>query len=155
MANRIRTGDPCGFNKQCSSAFYVGSQVWQTPEEGRRTYQPKRCWNNNKDEDNSLKTLNDKNHQASSQKFRQLTFFSLFEHSIVFGISHLWKNKNRNKERQLYFVEILCSLSNYNSMNIPFISYSEKVHCLQVHYVGQIGRTNGSEFPLLITDLII
>ncbi len=30
--------------------------------------------NNNKDEDNSPKTLNDKNHQASSQKFRQLTF---------------------------------------------------------------------------------
>ena len=28
--------------------------------------------NNNKDEDNSPKTLNGKNHQASSQKFRQL-----------------------------------------------------------------------------------
>ena len=32
-----------------------------TPEEGRRTYQPKHCGNNNKDEDNSPKTLNDKN----------------------------------------------------------------------------------------------
>ena len=41
----------------------------KTPEEGRRTYWPKRCENNNKDEDNSPKTLNDKNHQASSQKF--------------------------------------------------------------------------------------
>ena len=30
------------------------------------------CGNNNKDEDNSPKTLNDKN-QASSQKFRKLT----------------------------------------------------------------------------------
>ena len=30
------------------------------PEEGRRTYRPKRCGNNNKDEDNSLKTPNDK-----------------------------------------------------------------------------------------------
>ena len=29
---------------------------------------------NNKDEDNSPKTLNDKNHQASSQKFRQGIF---------------------------------------------------------------------------------
>ena len=29
--------------------------------------------NNNKDEDSSPKTLNDKNHQASSRKFRQLT----------------------------------------------------------------------------------
>ena len=46
-------------------------RVRQTPEEGRRTYQPKRCGNNNKDEDNSPKTLNDKNQQASSQKFRQ------------------------------------------------------------------------------------
>ena len=35
------------------------------------TYRPKRCGNNNKVEDNSPKTLNDKNHQASSQKFRQ------------------------------------------------------------------------------------
>ena len=33
---------------------------------------PKHCGNNNKDEDNSLKTLNDKNQQAWSQKFRQL-----------------------------------------------------------------------------------
>ena len=33
---------------------------------------PKRCGNNNKDEDNSPKTLYDKNHQVSSQKFRQL-----------------------------------------------------------------------------------
>ena len=45
-------------------------------EEGRRTYQPKGCENNNKDEDSSPKTLNDKNHQASSQKFRQLVSVS-------------------------------------------------------------------------------
>ena len=50
-----------------------GSRVWQTPEEGRRTYRPKRCGNNNKDEDNCPKTLNDKNQQASSQKIRQQT----------------------------------------------------------------------------------
>ena len=53
--------------------FHEGSRVQQTPEEGRRTYRPKRYGNNNKDEDNSLKTLNDKNQQASSQKFRQQT----------------------------------------------------------------------------------
>ncbi len=40
--------------------FREGSRVRQTPEEGRRTYRPKRCGNNNKDEDNSPKTLNDK-----------------------------------------------------------------------------------------------
>ena len=39
-----------------------------------RIQRPKRCENknNNKDEENSPKTLTDKNHQASSQKFRQL-----------------------------------------------------------------------------------
>ena len=62
MANGIRRGDPRGFNKRRSSKFH----------EGRRTYRPKHCGNNNKDEDNSPKTLNDKNHQASSQKLRQL-----------------------------------------------------------------------------------
>ena len=68
----IRTGTTSGFNKGRSSKFRVGSRVWQTPEEGLRTYRPKRCGNNNKNEDNSPKTLNDKNHQASTQKFRQL-----------------------------------------------------------------------------------
>ena len=53
MADEIRTGGPCGFNKGRSSKFRVGSRVRQTPEEGRRTYRPKRCGNNNKDEDNS------------------------------------------------------------------------------------------------------
>ena len=61
MVNGIRTGDPCGFNKGRSSKFREGSRVRQTPEEGRRTYRPKRCGNYNKDEGNSPKTLNDKN----------------------------------------------------------------------------------------------
>ena len=43
MANGIRTGDPRGFNKGRSSKFHEGSRVQQTPEEGRRTYRPKRC----------------------------------------------------------------------------------------------------------------
>ena len=75
MANGIRTGDPHGFNKGCSSKFCEDSRVRQTPEEGQRTYWPKRCRNNNKDEDNSLENLNDKNQQPSSQKFRQLIRF--------------------------------------------------------------------------------
>ena len=73
MAYGIRTSDPRGFNKGRSSKFREGSRVRQTPKEGRKTYRPKRCGNNNKDEDNSPKNLNDKNQQASSQKFRQLT----------------------------------------------------------------------------------
>ena len=66
MATRIRKGDPRGFNKGCSSKFRKGPRVRKTPEEGRRTYRLKRC--GKKDEDNSPKTLNDKIHQASSQK---------------------------------------------------------------------------------------
>ena len=60
MANGIRTSDPREFNKGRSSKFRAGSRVRQTPEEGR-IYRPKRYGNNNKDEDNSTKTLNDKN----------------------------------------------------------------------------------------------
>ena len=71
MANRIGKGDPRGFNKGHNLKFRVGSRVQQTPEEGQRTYQPKCCGNNNKDQDNSPKTLIDKYHQASSQKLRQ------------------------------------------------------------------------------------
>ena len=64
---------PYGLNKGHDLKFCVGSQVQQaTLKEGWRTHWLKRCEYNNKDEDNSLKTLNDKNHQASSQKFRQL-----------------------------------------------------------------------------------
>ena len=67
MANGIRTGDPCGFNKGHSSKLRVGSRVQQTPEEAWRTYWPKLCGNN--DEDNSPKTLNDKNHQVCLKNF--------------------------------------------------------------------------------------
>ena len=65
--------------KPGGTSFREGSRVRQTPEEGRRTYRLKRCGNNNKDDDNSLKNLNDKNQQASSQKFRQLVFISLMK----------------------------------------------------------------------------
>ena len=47
-------------NKGRSSNFREGSRVRQTPEEGQRTYRPKHCGNNNKDEDNRPKILNDK-----------------------------------------------------------------------------------------------
>ena len=66
MANGIRTDDSRGFNKGRNSKFRVGSRVPKTPEEGQRTYQPKRCENNIKDEDNSPKTLNDKKQKATT-----------------------------------------------------------------------------------------
>ena len=61
MAHGIRTGDPCGLNNGRSSKFRVGSRVRQTPEEGIRTYPPKRCENKNRDENNSPNILNDVN----------------------------------------------------------------------------------------------
>ena len=64
---------PRGLNKGSSSKFRVGSRVRQgTPEEGRTTYRPKYDEYKYEDEDNYPKTLNDKTHQASSQKFRQM-----------------------------------------------------------------------------------
>ena len=35
--------DPHGFNKGHSLKFCEGSRVWQTPEEGWKTYRPKIC----------------------------------------------------------------------------------------------------------------
>ena len=59
----FRASDPHRLNKGRGSKFHLGSQVRQeTPEKGQRTYRPKSWGYNNKDEDSSLKTLNDKNY---------------------------------------------------------------------------------------------
>ena len=92
MANGIRTSDPCGFNKGRISKFHEGSRVRPTPEEGRRTYRPKRCGNNNKDEDNNPKTLIDK------KRIILFTFSHLFALSEVIKILQL----NTNSSVQLY-----------------------------------------------------
>ena len=49
----------------------------------RRTYRPKRCGNNNKDEDNNMKVLNDKNQQASTRKFRQHIYIYIYIYMCV------------------------------------------------------------------------
>ena len=61
MVNGIKTSNPHRLNKGRGSKFCVDSRVRQTPEEGRRKYRSKRCEYNNKYEDNSPNTLNDKN----------------------------------------------------------------------------------------------
>ncbi len=71
MANEIRTDDPRGFNKGRSSKFCEGSRVRQTPEEGRRTYRPKRCGNNNQDDVNSPKILNANKKMKEKQTIKQ------------------------------------------------------------------------------------
>ena len=49
-----------------SSKFHVGSWVRQTPEEGQKTYWPKRGGN----KDNHLKTLNDKKKILNKRRIR-------------------------------------------------------------------------------------
>ena len=66
MVNGIRTSDPHVLNKGRSSKFREVPEFDKHLKKAGRTYRPKRYEYNNKDEDNSPKTLNDKNHQASS-----------------------------------------------------------------------------------------
>ena len=80
MTNGIRTSDPCGFNKNVVRS----SRVRQIPEEGRRTYRPKRCGNNNKDEDNSLKNYGGKTSasftgEAIANSIREFIYNPLIE----------------------------------------------------------------------------
>ena len=59
---------PHGLNKGRGSKIRAGSWVRQeTPEDGQEAYRPKRCEYNNKDQDNSPKTLNDNIIQTSLQ----------------------------------------------------------------------------------------
>ena len=60
MVNRIGTVYPCGSNKRVQFKVLWGMKVYhETPEEGRRTHQPKHCEYNNKDELNSPNILTD------------------------------------------------------------------------------------------------
>ncbi len=66
--------------------------------------QPKRCGNNNKDKDNSPKTLNDKNHQASSQKFRLLIMIGCVLSKILVKIIIIMMINNNNDDDGQYFI---------------------------------------------------
>ena len=102
MANGIRTGNPNGINKGRSSKFREGSRVWRTPEQGRRTYRPKRWANVNKDDENSPINLNEKKIQLKISvfldkvKFKQfyLQQFNLAEviclHTVSMSDSSIW-----------------------------------------------------------------
>ena len=75
-------------------AFLEPAPITVTPcvllDTWRNGYRLKRCGNNNKDEDNSPKNLNDKNQQASSQKFRQKELCLNFALSVGFRICLLY-----------------------------------------------------------------
>ena len=60
MVIGMRTGYPRGLNKGLASKFHDGSRLregsrvrQEIPEECRSTHRPKRCTDNNEDEDNS------------------------------------------------------------------------------------------------------
>ena len=80
------------------------------------------CGNNNKDEDNSPKNLNDKNQQASSQKFRQLVCRHVMHCFIVYVIwnLHRWtcniiKFENLLKQLKTFVVQKV-KIHNNNQM---------------------------------------
>ena len=73
MVNRIGTVYPCDSNKGFSSKFCVDIRVrHKTPDEGRRTYRPKRCDYDNKDAVSSPNILSNDNYQTSYKKFWQI-----------------------------------------------------------------------------------
>ena len=79
-------------------------RVRQTPEESQSTYRPKRWGNNNKDEDNSPKTLNYKNATNNNKILRLFSFFHL---KIILGIKYhhidlKMIKKKRNVSRVIY-----------------------------------------------------
>ena len=128
MANGIRTDDPRGFNKGRTSKFREGSRVRQTPQECRRIYRPKRYGNNHKDEDNSLKIFNDKNHQALSQKFRQhiyiymriiVLFLERFSHQRCLMVFHWSLSDNKSPQVSRTLLSILADLKNAVVWMVP------------------------------------
>ena len=133
MVDGIRTGDPRGFNKGRSSKFRVCSRVRQTPEEGRMTYRPKRCSNNNKDKDNSPKTPNNKNHQALFQKFRQL---------ILFTNGQFFKGRRYvSRSAKGFFLNIMCPLlfeRRWELLSIHPLSLDMKRNYLALYTKGLI-----------------
>ena len=81
-------------------------------EECRRIYRPKRCGNNNKDENNSPKTLNDKNIRISFYDY--FTPLGVFHTSISWwSLTGIWVTASLLKSPRLFsvFWPILIELS--------------------------------------------
>ena len=102
MINRSGTVYPFGSNKGFSSIFWVDSWIrHETPEEGRRIYQPKRSDYNNKDEVNSPNILSNNKFQIllsitnNSIKHQSFVYTQLHDQTVQFklvqfSISHLF-----------------------------------------------------------------
>ena len=63
----------------------LGGHTIETPEEGRRTYRPKRCEYNNKDEVSSPNILSDNNYHVSFQKLRRIYgYVYIYMHTYIY-----------------------------------------------------------------------
>ena len=121
-----------GLNNKFSLRFFVGSKVqYETPEEGWRTYQPKRCEYNNKDVVNSLNILSDKNYQALYQKFRLMKRIIKHENTQVsqklcnilgcyslWYIYHVTKAVQAMESTHCAFLHCVCDLKAIHQVNL-------------------------------------
>ena len=134
MANGIRIGNPRGFNKGHTSKFCEGYRVQQTPEEGRRTYRPKHCGNNNKDEDNSPKILNDKNHKNIFWTFHLVSHRQTSPHGIMAKVPYSGLEKSKFELQSCYY-----PWKRYEPLYFPPTSYglnSTSIILLQGWFFG-------------------
>ena len=148
---------PHVFTKGHSSKFRVGSRIRLPPEEGRRTYRPKRCRNNYKDENSSPKILNDKNHQASFQKFRQprMMFSSFNSNPTTITIS-VYRPTNANDKTEIITFNnelrsLVCSIPKDvliigGAMNAHIIIDETNKSCL--YYLSKRNREYLTDFSL-------
>ena len=120
MANGIRTDDPRGFNKGHSSKFREGSRVRQTPEEGRRTYRPKRCGNKTKDEDNCPKTINDK-------------YIYIYIYIYIYTYTHTHTNTHTNAYVCVCVCACVCVFGQHLFVNTYLIKQNR--HPLSTHFM--------------------
>ena len=88
---------PQAFYRCLSNSNYTLYWVYSALNKGRSS---------NSNEDNSLKILNDKNHQASSQKFRQLVW-------MWFQSLKISKHQKLNKKRNRDSITLTFSISSY------------------------------------------
>ena len=107
MVSGMRTGYPHGLHKGLGSKFRDGSRLRQEgsrlrqevfrvregsrvqqeiPEEGRRAHRPKRCTDDNKDEDNCPNNPNNISYQTSSKKIREIVYITMNMRKIVWII---------------------------------------------------------------------
>ena len=93
----------------------------------------KRCRNNNKDEDNSPKTLNKKNHQASSQKFRQLASSRMVVRQVLPSVYSFTFVSTKQQDG------FYCDMT---SKNIDKLSFQLKLFMLSDIFLGKYDSTS-------------